>query len=596
MIKNYLQQVDMIFDRSQEQIDKIMDYKLKNLTEMRLQTGMRNQVGSRMQTGMRDAQFSGIGSGANIKVFNRPVTNHGISGMNVKVNDDRQVVDKAYVINQLKEKISNIINEIDNFKVKTDDMAKNNNLYQNLDKKFEDLTKEVRELEGKLADYNLAFDKQRAGTRPEEIRNMYEHIKIQNDRWRNQLDEIFIERKNQEEQIQQIENQLQDLHELAQQKISELLPEQRQEYENLIQESKDLQVQIQNSRQDLDDINQKVVYCENKLRMDSHKLKGQILREQIEELERKSNDLELQLNEANLPFDQARDRLLNRIKEDNQYITNTEKRIREIRKGIDNYEKRLRELSNESNSQQNSEEQKKKYEAIFEKDKEFTQFFDSYDQLRNKELENLGNIQGNIVNLLEEGSNLLAASGSLPNAADFKNLQSELDFKGNQNAVSSDTLFSMQQEYRQRQEDIKKLQEAEEKVEKEMRSLKEKIPQMKDEIANKYNKIDQQRNNLEKQRKDLNSEKESLSQRRQNLQEDIKKIKYEHDVKEKKLTMNEYYSQYTAAENKVLQMQKDIESLKSFIMNKAKDMDYQAPKEECVIMADELNKQILKNL
>lgn len=38
-------------------------------------------------------------------------------------------------------------------------MSKDNTLYQNLDKKYEDLTKEVRELEGKLADYNLSFDK-----------------------------------------------------------------------------------------------------------------------------------------------------------------------------------------------------------------------------------------------------------------------------------------------------------------------------------------------------------------------------------------------------------------------------------------------------
>lgn len=40
-----------------------------------------------------------------------------------------------------------------------DNMGKETTLYQNLDKKFEELTKEVRELEGKLADYNLSFDK-----------------------------------------------------------------------------------------------------------------------------------------------------------------------------------------------------------------------------------------------------------------------------------------------------------------------------------------------------------------------------------------------------------------------------------------------------
>jgi hypothetical protein len=44
--------------------------------------------------------------------------------------------------------------------------------------RYEELSKEVRNLEGTLADYNLAFDKQRTNTRPEDIRNMYEYIKV----------------------------------------------------------------------------------------------------------------------------------------------------------------------------------------------------------------------------------------------------------------------------------------------------------------------------------------------------------------------------------------------------------------------------------
>ena len=46
--------------------------------------------------------------------------------------------------------------------------------------KNEDLNKEVRNLEGKLADYNLAFDKQRGGQKPEDVKNLYEHLKFKN--------------------------------------------------------------------------------------------------------------------------------------------------------------------------------------------------------------------------------------------------------------------------------------------------------------------------------------------------------------------------------------------------------------------------------
>ena len=72
-------------------------------------------------------------------------------------------------------------------------------------------------------------------------------------------------------------------------------------------------------------------------------MKGQLLKEQIVELERKKADYEIQLNEANLSFPEARDRLLARMKEDNNFIVTNEKRVKEIKKNIDNYEKKLRE-------------------------------------------------------------------------------------------------------------------------------------------------------------------------------------------------------------------------------------------------------------
>jgi intraflagellar transport protein 74 len=52
--------------------------------------------------------------------------------------------------------------------------------------------------------------------------------------------------------------------------------------------------------------------------------------------------LEIQLNEANLSIPEARDRILARMKEDNNTITATEKRSREIKKNIEMCEKRLR--------------------------------------------------------------------------------------------------------------------------------------------------------------------------------------------------------------------------------------------------------------
>lgn len=58
---------------------------------------------------------------------------------------------------------------------------------------------------------------------------------------------------------------------------------------------------------------------------------------------------------------EARDRILARMKEDNQAITNMEKSIKDTKKNIDIYEKRLRELDVILEDKKTEEEDKKKY-------------------------------------------------------------------------------------------------------------------------------------------------------------------------------------------------------------------------------------------
>lgn len=52
---------------------------------------------------------------------------------------------------------------------------------------------------------------------------------------------------------------------------------------------------------------------------------------------KKKEDLELQTNELNLPFPEARERLLNRMKQDNAEIKQYERDEQELRKIIETY-------------------------------------------------------------------------------------------------------------------------------------------------------------------------------------------------------------------------------------------------------------------
>jgi len=155
-------------------------------------------------------QFNSIGMGTNLNLQDRPLTNQGLAtaGRQTAQGPRRRFHDRTYYVSKLKTANRELFKEIENFQKEIESIKKDHDVYTTLERRFEDLSKEVRDLEGKLADYNLAFDKHRAGTKPEDIKNIYQQIKRQNDRYRHQLDELFVERKTQDDQIQKIEQEL----------------------------------------------------------------------------------------------------------------------------------------------------------------------------------------------------------------------------------------------------------------------------------------------------------------------------------------------------------------------------------------------------
>eukprot|EP00828_Plagiopyla_frontata_P044816 TRINITY_DN7453_c0_g1_i11.p1 TRINITY_DN7453_c0_g1~~TRINITY_DN7453_c0_g1_i11.p1 ORF type:complete len:485 (-),score=112.97 TRINITY_DN7453_c0_g1_i11:23-1477(-) len=433
----------------------------------RLPTGMKSQ-NQRLPTGYQQGQnFGGIGQTTQINVEARPVTKGGIPGIKglKATGPERQIYNKNYYMILLKKKIDEIQKETAKFQKQEEDINRDNNLYFQLEKKYEELTKEVRNLEGQLADYNLAFDKLRTKTRPEDIKNMYEYIKIQNDKHRMILDDIFIERKKQEDQLNMIERELGDINKQLEIRIGELDPESRNEYEGLLNENRELNQIMQQQRMELEELQMRLQQYENRLQADTHKLKAKQIREQTQLLERKKDDLEMQLNEANLPFPQARDRLQARIKEDKEQLGILDKRIKEIQRLCDNYEKQLKEMTQELESDQKGEEKdKQKYEILYQRDKEMTEFIDNYSSNRKNYVESISTTQQHIVKMLDNISKMLYVVGQLPSLEEYQNIKTDLDSKATAKDNAEITLLKLQAELEKRTADLKKLEQAEERI------------------------------------------------------------------------------------------------------------------------------------
>lgn len=269
----------------------------------------------------KDVNTDSVGYNTSVNVVNRPVTNHGVAGItSTSQGPKRKIYDKSYYLNLLKSKNTELSTEVTKFKKEIDTINKDNQTYLTLERKYDLLINDVRTLEGELADYNLAQDKYRAGTKTDDILALYHHIRLQNEKRKNQLDELFLERKEMENDISEIERQINEINQANEEKLKELDAEQKMVYDKLRLENNQLQRDINAMRNELDNVNVKLKILDEKLKQDSLRQRAQHLRDERISLLKKKEELELQTNESNLPFAEARDKLRNRIKQDHSEI------------------------------------------------------------------------------------------------------------------------------------------------------------------------------------------------------------------------------------------------------------------------------------
>tara|TARA_B110000285_G_scaffold229693_1_gene294887 strand:- start:570 stop:1013 length:444 start_codon:yes stop_codon:yes gene_type:complete len=144
---------------------------------------------------------------------------------------------------------------------------------------------------------------------------------------------------------------------------------------------------------------------------------------------KKKDDLELQTNEMNLPLPEARERLQNRIKQDNAEIKQMDKEMIETKKMIDTYQQNIKDISQDmvENKQQSGEEQK--YEILYQKEKEINSFTEQFEQERVQYEKEIKEIQQHNAALLEHMQKNMARQNKLPTSVQVDDMKKDLQFK-----------------------------------------------------------------------------------------------------------------------------------------------------------------------
>ncbi|GLE04119.1 hypothetical protein PINS_up013030 [Pythium insidiosum] len=250
-------------------------------------------TGARLGTGQAvpatPGQTAGFGVSLNteVNVSDRPVTQQGMMGMRVgTAGPGRQVQDTSYFMGKLHAKTTEITSEIDRLRKEIEQDAKDKSQYAQLERKYESLAVEVRDLEGQLADYNLAMDKLRSATDPAEIRQVQEQLHHRNGKEAEEVDRIFILRQEQESAVRRMEGEMNEIHMKHQEKINQLAPQKLQRYKEMLEEHHQTEVEIEARSQELEMLLHAIHQKEAELSADRYREEYELLEKQARKLQR----------------------------------------------------------------------------------------------------------------------------------------------------------------------------------------------------------------------------------------------------------------------------------------------------------------------
>ena len=152
------------------------------------------------------------------------------------------------------------------------------------------------------------------------------------------------------------------------------------------------------------------------------------MREEKAQLTKRKGDLELQTNELNLPFPEARERLMKRIKQDNAEIKQQEKELAETRKIIDTYQRNIKEIESDMRDKKEGDDMQK-YEILYQKEKEINDFVNKFDLDKQQYEKQIEDSQKMVHALLTHMAKVQNRSKALPTGAEMEERKRMLNHK-----------------------------------------------------------------------------------------------------------------------------------------------------------------------
>lgn len=569
---------------------------------LRLGTAGGARPGSRMQTGMRTGvpqsragAEAGYGASlqTDIQVTDRPVTQQGIMGMRTgTAGPGRQVQDRSYFTGLIRQKVGDITDEIAKLKKQCDDSERDTATYAQLERKYEQLIKQVRQAEGQLADYNLAMDKARSSQDPMEIQHYCNQLKEKNSQDMQQVDRIFEQRQQCESAIKEMQGEITKAQTAAEDKINALAPVKLDQYRELLQQNNMLQQQMQTGEKQLAEINAQLQAAEQKAQQDTYREEYERLEKKIRKLQKEKVDLEKEHEASRMDPEQARAMMLEKVKSDKERLDQLDKSLKSVEEENRRNKKVLADLQTDITERKGTGDSQK-YDVLFQRDEEMTTFIDQFAETKEKELGDQKRIQETIVALLEHISTGLKRENNMPSEGRVNEMREDLSFKERQLESSQSTKARLEQELTKRNSELDKINTLDDKISVELTSLNEKIESMLGEMGT-FAEIDDLRKQASHSKEHLHRMKGKYIRRRDSIKQQVQLLSTKYEQKKNALVENDTAKSMEALEQKLRHYEQNIFHLREYIQTKEHETDFQKMKEDCSRMLDDLNQRVIQ--
>jgi len=535
----------------------------------------------------------GVGAHTEVTIADRPMTMHGLSGMKTgSMGPGRQVYDKTYYTVELRKRTAELSAELETMNNEISEIAEDNKNYLKYEKRYSELVAKVRALEGDLADHNLATDKQRTDTPPEEVHIMYLSMKQSNDTLRAEVDAIFFEKESHKENIVAFNQEINQLARSNEERLNELHPDQHREYELLREENQRLAADLAERRDENEQICERLQSLEGHLQSDQYRMRARQLQDVRREVGKRLAVLEEEAKQCCMSIPEQRELLLAKVKSDNTEIVAAEKRNGELKLERERLKAQINEVTTDTQTSADMQSDQQKYEILFTKDQEMSTFIDSFDSTKAEEEAKLEEKQLSIQRLLESISSTLALSVSPE--GHMREMEDELDFKSKQLQNSETTKNQLEGELAKRRGELEKIESLDTKISQELQQVEQKMKQYEEEIVTKFDKSEEVRALGSQYIKSLEARKKALEERMDSLGQQVTFLKLRCDSQRQQLTDDVSAQGLDAQENKIRQFGQILHTRRSFIREKTAESDYMGERTTCLKLTEQLNKLLME--